>query len=68
MFGQQKSRQTDTRYFLHPQDVQMSDAPSDSISCLEFAPVISQPSQGLEVLACGSWDNQVRVGLYSGKP
>lgn len=59
MYGRREPRIQKEKVYRFPQDKVIPDGPSDSVSCMQFAPTISPVSGGLEVLACGSWDSQV---------
>ena len=41
-----------------PKDVEVADPPPDSISAISFSPVA-------DFLAVGSWDNNVRICVYT---
>jgi WD40 repeat protein len=59
MFGSQLNRQVQTP------DMALSQPPSDSISKMQFAPVITQVGGGTDILAVASWDNNVRLYAVS---
>jgi mRNA export factor len=55
MFGSQINRTA------QQPDMALTSPPPDSISKMMFAPVISPLAGGTDILAVGSWDNNVRL-------
>lgn len=55
MFGSQINRTA------QQPDMALASPPPDSISKMMFAPVISPLAGGTDILAVGSWDNNVRL-------